>query len=204
MPIIGMQEKKRKKRKKISTHTLSLSCKIADVRIQPMSTEKASSDNAISKDSTAGKKPSTRSDEKPSRRLTFKQAQFVNEYIKNGGNGTQAALQVYNIGGKHGTDKPEKTAEAIGSETLSKPIVRSAIKDFMNAKKLTADLVLDELMRDATDEAMRENNPAIRTKSLELLGKYLKLFREQVDANVLLADVRSIGWGAIDKENEQS
>lgn len=48
--------------------------------------------------------------------LTHKQEQFVQEYVANGGNGTQAALAVYN------TTDPN-TAHVIASENLQKPTV---------------------------------------------------------------------------------
>ena len=51
-----------------------------------------------------------------SRKPTLKQKAFVEEYVRNGGNGTQAALKTY------GTDD-YKTAQNISSENLSKPIV---------------------------------------------------------------------------------
>ena len=51
-----------------------------------------------------------------SKRLTTKQKAFAEEYIRNGGNGTQAALKTY------GTED-YKTAQNISSENLSKPII---------------------------------------------------------------------------------
>lgn len=51
-----------------------------------------------------------------SKRLTTKQKAFAEEYIRNGGNGTQAALKAY------GTDK-ETVANAISVENLQKPLI---------------------------------------------------------------------------------
>ena len=50
------------------------------------------------------------------RKLTTKQKAFAEEYIRNGGNGTQAALKTYET-------EDYKTAQNISSENLSKPII---------------------------------------------------------------------------------
>jgi hypothetical protein len=54
------------------------------------------------------------------RRLALKQRNFINEYLKNGGNATRAALEVY--------DTNAKVARSIGSENLAKPNVRNEIE----------------------------------------------------------------------------
>lgn len=59
--------------------------------------------------------------------LTKKQKGFVKDYVETG-NGTQAALNNYDIGGKHGTDNPEKVASVIAAENLAKPSIQNAIK----------------------------------------------------------------------------
>lgn len=52
-------------------------------------------------------------------KLTIKQDAFVKAYLLNGGNATQAAITA---------GYSEKTAQEIGSENLSKPIIKSAIE----------------------------------------------------------------------------
>ncbi len=52
-------------------------------------------------------------------KLTVKQDAFVKAYLLNGGNATQAAITA---------GYSEKTAQEIGSENLSKPIIKSAIE----------------------------------------------------------------------------
>lgn len=49
-----------------------------------------------------------------SKRLTTKQKAFAEEYIRNGGNGTQAAMKVYDT-------EDNATARSIASENLTKP-----------------------------------------------------------------------------------
>lgn len=68
--------------------------------------------------------------------LTKKQAEFVAEYVENGHNGTQAALQVYDT-----TD--ENTAAVIASENLRKPKIESAIKSI--AERVNVDKVMQRL-----------------------------------------------------------
>lgn len=51
-----------------------------------------------------------------SRRLTTKQKAFAEEYIRNGGNGTQAAMKAYDT-------ESYKTASAISVENLEKPLI---------------------------------------------------------------------------------
>lgn len=53
-------------------------------------------------------------------KLTAKQDAFVKAYLLNGGNGTQAAIDA-------GYSK--KTAQEIGSENLSKPMIKKAIEE---------------------------------------------------------------------------
>ncbi len=57
-------------------------------------------------------------------KLTRKQKIFVNKYVETG-NGTQAALEAYDID-PNGSD-PEKTASVIAVENLGKPSVRNAL-----------------------------------------------------------------------------
>jgi len=138
------------------------------------------------------------------RKLTPKQQQFVNEYLKTG-NGAQSASKVYNIGGRHGISEnssADNVAGTIANQNLNKPIIQQAIEGRMKARELSADFVIEELLRDATDEVYREKNPAVRVKTLELLGKIKRLFVDRVDAQVLLADVTKIGWGSIEKDND--
>jgi phage terminase small subunit len=51
-----------------------------------------------------------------SKRLTTKQKAFAEEYIRNGGNGTQAAMKSYDT-------ESYKTASAISVENLEKPLI---------------------------------------------------------------------------------
>lgn len=61
------------------------------------------------------------------RNLSFKQRLFVNHYLQLNGNGTQAALCVYNV-------KNAATAAQISYENLRKPNVKEAIGRILEAE----------------------------------------------------------------------
>ncbi|MBP7209583.1 MAG: terminase small subunit [Paludibacteraceae bacterium] len=131
-------------------------------------------------------------------KLTKRQKVFCDEYAKTQ-NGTQACKKAYNIGGKHGTNNPDKVAGVVACEILKKPSVRAELAKKFTAQDITADFVLSKLAED-TQLDMRAQAPAVRTKSLELLGKYLKLFTEKQEHAIV--DFRSIAWG--DNANQQA
>ncbi len=74
--------------------------------------------------------------------MTLKQKTFVKRYLQNGGNGTRAVLDSYNVKNKH-------TAESIASENLRKPEVKRSIEIAMEANGLD-DVYISELLREAT------------------------------------------------------
>lgn len=63
---------------------------------------------------------------KKPRRLSLRQERFAQEYVKNNGNATLATEIVYAPANK-------KTAQTMGSETLSNPIVVNRITEILNA-----------------------------------------------------------------------
>lgn len=96
-------------------------------------------------------------------KLTIKQDAFVKAYLLNGGNATQAAVKA---------GYSEKTAQAIGAENLTKPVVREAIKvhqqqansDFIwsKTKKLEAlQSIIDAAMTEHQDKGMLNAQAAI-------------------------------------------
>ena len=85
-----------------------------------------------------------------SRRLTTKQKAFAEEYIRNGGNGTQAAMKVYDT-------EDNATARSIASENLTKPnimdeLLRTAERLGVTREKVVSP-VIDAL--DSQDLDMR-------------------------------------------------
>lgn len=107
------------------------------------------------------------------RKLTPKQKRFVKYYLETD-NATQAVIRAgYDLGSKHGTDNPELTAAAIGSENLTKPNIQQAINNAMIKQKITPEYVLSGIAHLA-ETSERDGD---RIRSYELLGKYLKLFQ---------------------------
>ena len=96
------------------------------------------------------------------RRLTLKQSKFIKEYINNGGNGTQAGLQVYD------TDNP-RVAEAIATENLSKPSIREVVEHALRKNGLTPDTITDNLKHYAGARADKVSADASIKANIELL-----------------------------------
>ena len=106
--------------------------------------------------------------------LTIKQHKFVKEIVRTG-NGTQAAMKIYNAAN-------ERSAEAIGSENLSKPIIQAAIQRELTIMECTPDRVVAGISK----EALTADESHVRLKGWELLGKtkFVKLFVEQHEHTV--------------------
>lgn len=81
-------------------------------------------------DSTQGKS----SDGVVKPKLTVRQTKFVDEYIKNNGNGTQAYLKVYDT-------TNADTARAEAATTLAKPNVKEAVQLALESHGLTIESV---------------------------------------------------------------
>lgn len=64
-------------------------------------------------------------------RLTLKQRRFVDEYLRNGGNGVRAALAAYDT-------EDYGTANSIARDNLQKPVIRAAIDAAMEAESMGA------------------------------------------------------------------
>jgi phage terminase small subunit len=102
--------------------------------------------------------------------LTPKQAAFVREYMIDL-NATQAAIRA---------GYSEKTANRIGAENLSKPVIQEAIQQLHKAAEekctVTLEWILAQIAAIATDEEART---ADRLKALELLGKHLGMWEKR-------------------------
>ena len=115
-------------------------------------------------------------------KLTAKQQLFVAEYLKDL-NATQAAIRA---------GYSEKTAFSIGAENLSKPLIQEALQKAMKKRsertEVSVDLVVNELLKIATDEAGDETNSHLKysnkMKALELLGKHLGMFSEKIQVEM--------------------
>ena len=103
-------------------------------------------------------------------KLTPKQKAFVREYKKNGGNGTQAAI---NAGSS------EESARAISSENLTKPYIQEALKQEEKKLQEKYEYTIDDMVRELDDVKMKadaEQNRQAQIKAIELKGKAFGLF----------------------------
>ena len=105
-------------------------------------------------------------------RLTPKQAAFVREYMIDL-NATKAAIRA---------GYSERTANRIGAENLSKPVIQAEIQEQRKAAEekctVTVEWILSQIAQIAQDEEVRT---ADRLKALELLGKHLGLWEKRQD-----------------------
>jgi phage terminase small subunit len=106
--------------------------------------------------------------------LTAKQERFVAEYLVDG-NASRASIAA-------GYSK--RTAARIGSELLTKPVIKAAIAKALKAQEtrtlITADANLRAIERLALKaEAAGDWAPAIRAR--ELIGKHYRSFADKVE-----------------------
>lgn len=119
-----------------------------------------------------------------SRWMTDKQAIFFEEYLVDL-NATQAAIR---------SGYSAKTANRIGSENLSKPVIKQAISLVMTERsmrtRITAAKVLTDIemikqnamQTDAHGKWMIEHSAAL--KACELQGRHLKMFTDKLEVEV--------------------
>lgn len=107
-----------------------------------------------------------------SRKPTLKQKAFVKEYVKNGGNGTQAALKTYD------TDD-YATARAIASENLTKPnimeeLLRTAERLGATKEKVVSP-VIDALNSDELDMRLKGHDRMVKMLNGKDVGVSLNI-----------------------------
>lgn len=107
-------------------------------------------------------------------KLTDKQQRFVEEYLIDL-NATQAAIRA---------GYSEKTAQQMGAENLSKPVIAEAIQEAKNKRtertELTVDMVVQGLLKEAQDYAEGSTQSA-RVSAWAHLGKHLGMFKDKVE-----------------------
>ena len=105
--------------------------------------------------------------------LTPKQQRFVEEYLIDL-NATQAAIRA---------GYSEKTAQEIGSENLSKPMIAKAIAEaqekLSNKTQVTVEMVVQGLLNEAKDLSEGSTQSA-RVSAWAHLGKHLGMFKDNV------------------------
>lgn len=95
---------------------------------------------------------------------------FAAEFIANGGNATKAAIKA--------GSKPSNAKQA-GWRLLKKPTVIALISKQVEKALITADEVIGELKTVGMGDYFEYKSDKI--KSLELLGKHLKLFTDKTE-----------------------
>lgn len=131
-------------------------------------------------------------------KLTIKQAKFVKAYISNGGNGTQAIMQSYNV------EEP-RTATAMSVENLSKPSVQQAVEQALAKSGITLDLITDEIKSLATTQVDKVSGDT-KLKSLETLLKLHNAFPGSKHTNLNLnikGKMRDLSFQDAKKELEK-
>ena len=107
----------------------------------------------------------------PRNKLTFKRRRFAEEYVRNGGNGTQAALKVYN------TTKPS-VAENIGSDNISLPIVQRTIEEIAKSVGITSDVILQRFNKLSAFQPEKVSADTVLKSTIEL-AKVLNLYPDK-------------------------
>lgn len=121
-------------------------------------------------------------------KLTPKQKAFVREYKKNGGNGTQAAI---NAG------YSEESARAISSENLTKPYIQEALKQEEKKLQEKYEYTIDDMVRELDDVKMKadsEQNRQAQIKAIELKGKAFGLFVDRQETTVKGIETALVVW----------
>jgi phage terminase small subunit len=103
-------------------------------------------------------------------KLTDKQALFIAEYMVDK-NATQAAIRA---------GYSEDTAQQIGSENLSKPVIQKEIERRINDQikrlSITSDRVINKISAIANSKTATNSD---RLKALQMLGENQKLFTQK-------------------------
>lgn len=80
--------------------------------------------------------PPSKTIHKGQKRITSKQKAFARAFVKNKGNLTQSAMDSYDV-------KDRNTAQAIGSENLTKPIIREEIARLLSKNNIEMSEILE-------------------------------------------------------------
>jgi hypothetical protein len=105
--------------------------------------------------------------------MTLKQRQFVKKYLENKGNGTQAAMDVYNA-------KNYNTAHVIASENLHKPTIQRGIEQALEHAGLS-DKYISDMLRKATEAGLgKKADNADSLRGIEMMLKLKGAFPKQI------------------------
>jgi phage terminase small subunit len=126
------------------------------------------------------------------KKLSLKQQKFVQEYIKQNGNATQAALAAY--------DTNYDSAQVIASHNLDKPNIIEAIdRQLKKSKKLDSDEYISQKLEQAIDTGIgvkATNSDAIR--AIDMLLKIRNSYPNNVKKSMKLNVVSDRSTQSID------
>lgn len=106
------------------------------------------------------------------RKATFKQKRFAQEYVRNNGNGTKAALEVYDT-------KDPATGNAIAVENLQKPLVKREIDKCLEKSGLNDSYISDKL-KDSIEFGMgKKASQDTSLRGLDMLIRLRGLYPEK-------------------------
>jgi len=109
------------------------------------------------------KKEKVISDYAKSAGLRLSWIKFIDEYIKNGGNGTEAYMSAY-------PESSKEAAKSSASDLLTNPNILEEINNKLGAQKVTEEFIVDGLRSIAVDYRGAKTIMAA-VKSYEILGK---------------------------------
>ena len=113
----------------------------------------------------------------PRKNLTFKQRLFAQEYVKNRGNGVQAALKAYDA-------TTRDSAKNISHQNLDKPIIQAEIKRIMEAAGLGMDVVIDTLKRAMVAGIGEKATNSDTIRGVDMLLKLHNMYPEKRTLNL--------------------
>lgn len=114
-------------------------------------------------------------------KLTVKEEKFVAAYIKNGGHGTEAALEAYDT-------ESRNTAAVAASKNLRKPAVEEAIRAEMKRQGITLEKVISPVAKGLEDEDIKVQLSA-HDRAIKLLGLTEKEKGSSINFNINQANL---------------
>ena len=113
---------------------------------------------------------------KPRTKLTYKQKLFAQEYVKHKGNGTQAALQVYD------NQEPESAA-VTASRMLNNVNVQETIDQIAAKQGITHDTILNRIAQIGSQEPEKWTGDTI-LRATQDLAKMLRMYPSTKHTNI--------------------
>jgi hypothetical protein len=104
------------------------------------------------------------------KKLTIKQKKFIDEYVANNGNGTQAIIKAY-------PNVTYDSARMMASDNLSKPNIQDALHESMISNGVDVPWIIDKLKSQIAQSSQdKQHGSAI--KGTKLLADFLGLTHE--------------------------